>query len=72
LEINKCEVALSEASWTVLNTGFRKVWTPVASAKLKIQIWVGFSRDSTRDAIAKVNMVYRSITLIQTCWHEVT
>jgi hypothetical protein len=55
---------LSEASWTVLNTGFRKVWPPVALAKLEVQIWVGFSRNSTRDTIAKVKTVYRSITLM--------
>jgi hypothetical protein len=56
---------MSEATWIVLNTGFRKVWPQVALAKLEVQIWVGFSRNLTRDAIAKVKMVYRSITLMR-------
>ena len=38
---------------------------PVALAKLEVRIWVGFSRNLTRDAIAKVKMDYRSITLMQ-------
>jgi hypothetical protein len=65
LNINECEVVLSEASWTVLNTSFIKVWPPVTLDTLEVQIWVRFSRNSTRDAIAKVKMVYRSITLMR-------
>ena len=65
MKINECKVVLSEASWTVLNTSFRKLWPPVTLATLEVQIWVGFSRNFTRDAIAKVKMVYRSITLMR-------
>jgi hypothetical protein len=39
---------------------------------LEVQIWVGFSRNSTRDAIAKVKMDYRSITLMQISYEVVT
>jgi hypothetical protein len=43
----------------------QKSMAPVALAKLEVRIWVGFSRNLTRDAIAKVKMVYGSITLMR-------